>query len=319
MKSKFRKIASLLLILILVISALAIAQGGNDSNIKNTASIVSENGVFISGISDTAETYILPENTGGGSSGGGSGGGYSGTSHGSESDKNNETEPNEGEEPYIPLPLSDGSHFAYVSGYGNGNFMPTSSIKRGETGAIFARLLNSGEKPEGYGSDFSDTTGHWANSSLGFIENYGIINGYPDGSFRPERSITRAEFATVVSRFVSVSDDTTTGAAVEIEPFTDTEGHWAQTSIEKCRKAGIISGYGNGRFMPDSPITRAEAVSIINRLTAREADKDFIDANLENIIRFTDVKPPYWAYYDIIEAANSHGYDYSEDSEEWKN
>ncbi len=311
MKFKFRKIASLLICFILVISALAIAQGGDDSHIKNTASIVSENGVFISGISDTAETYIMPENTGGGSSGGGSGGGYSGSS--------SQSSDNEGEEPYIPLPLSDGSHFAYVSGYGNGRFMPTSSIKRGETGAIFARLLNSGEKPEGGGSDFSDTTGHWADSSLGFIEDYGIIKGYPDGSFRPERSITRAEFATVVSRFVSVSDDTTTGAAIEIAPFTDTEGHWAQTSIERCRKAGIISGYGNGRFMPDSPITRAEAVSIINRLTAREADKDFIDANLENIIRFTDVKPPYWAYYDILEAANSHSYDYSEDSEEWKN
>lgn len=188
---------------------------------------------------------------------------------------------------------TDNQHKAYIVGY-EGNFNPDGNITRTETAAILARLTDGFEENESYTTTFTDVDNTlWYYKYVGFAEDTNILTGYTDGTFKPEESITRAEFASVIARFAEL-----TSANTDV-PFSDISLHWAAEQIASCYEAGYITGYEDSTFMPDNYITRAEAVSIINRVTGRNDIKDF-----EN--PFNDVPQTHWAYTDIMEAAITH-------------
>lgn len=141
-------------------------------------------------------------------------------------------------------------------------------------------------------------------------------NKYNDGTFGPEEQITRAEFVTMCARFYNLFDKTTDGRS---NKFTDVESsHWAYSFINSATAMDWINGYSDGSFRPDNNITRAEVVAIVNRVTDREADTEYVNKNISAVNKFTDLKDKsYWAFYDIIEAANTHMSIESADDETW--
>ena len=184
-------------------------------------------------------------------------------------------------------------HKAYIVGY-DGKFIPDGNITRAETAAILARLTDGFEENGSYKTSFADVKNElWYCRYIGFEENQNIITGYEDGTFKPEKSITRAEFANMIIRFAKLSGNSGD------TPFTDISGHWAAAQIATCYEAGYIKGYEDNIFLPDNNITRAEAVSIINRVLDRNDIKDFTNP-------FIDVTERHWAYADIMEAAVTH-------------
>ncbi len=183
-------------------------------------------------------------------------------------------------------------HKAYVMGY-EGMFNPDGNITRAETAAILARLADDFDENGSYSTKFNDVADNlWYYKYIGFMESKNVIKGYPDGGFKPENSITRAEFASMIAKYADLSDTDTSSA------FEDVSGHWAEAAIKTCQNAGYIKGYDN-KFRPDEFITRAEAVSIINRVLGRNDIEDFTNP-------FRDVTEKHWAYTDIMEAAVTH-------------
>lgn len=184
-------------------------------------------------------------------------------------------------------------HKAYIVGY-EGYFYPDGTITRAETAAILARLTDGFDENGSYSTSFADVgNALWYYRYIGFEESQNIIKGYPDGTFKPESGITRAEFANMITRFAKLS------ASNADVPFTDTNGHWASEQIAACYEAGYIKGDNVNVFRPDEFITRAEAVAIINRMLGRNDIKDFTNP-------FNDVTESHWAYMDIMEAAVPH-------------
>lgn len=186
----------------------------------------------------------------------------------------------------------------YIVGYEDGAFGPERTISREEVAAIFARLLvNKIDMDENYEVSFSDIPDTaWSKNYIGFLEDFGILNGYEDGTYRPYNSITRAEMAVIIAKVegydVSGTDMTT--------KFSDVDSgydSWATQSIKVLTEDGVIEGYEDGTFRPGNGITRAETVSMINRI---------LDAmEVEDIkVRPTDVTDAHWAYEDIIKAMN---------------
>ena len=198
-------------------------------------------------------------------------------------------------------------HRAYVFGYPEGDFRPEGNTSRAETAAIFARILANYDEDslKDVTSDFTDVfEDKWYAKYVSRLEG-SIINGYPDGSFKPDGKITRAEFAAICVRYF---EDTVGEIEKEKISFTDLErSHWAYEYIQKAVKQKYIGGYPDRSVKPDENITRAEVVTVVNRMLERAADKDFVDKNLSSLASFTDLKDKsYWAYYDIYEAANNH-------------
>ena len=190
-------------------------------------------------------------------------------------------------------------------GYKDGTFRPNNKMSRQEVTVMLSRLLS--ERPQKgmiYSRDYKDVADNlWSVTAISYMSNLKLVKGYPDGNFRPYANITRAEFAAMVVRFENIS-------AVGNKEFTDLQkDHWAYDVIQKAAQAGWISGYPDGSFRPDQPITRAEVVAITNRMLNRFADEDFVDHNLNKIINFTDIDKSHWAYYPVVEATNGHNYD----------
>lgn len=217
---------------------------------------------------------------------------------------------NQGANPNPNLSLDRYNHFAYVHGYPDHSFRPEGTITRGEMTAIFRRLLDQGFFMGGSATQFRDVrSGDWYASDVARLSTLGVIAGYPDGTFRPNASVTRAEFANVASKFVTAKSG---------QSFTDLNGHWAQGAIEKLRSAGWVTGYGDGSFRPDAVITRAEVVSITNRMLERTADANYVQNNRGCLIQYTDLPTGHWAYLPIMEASNAHDYTRNGDgSETW--
>ena len=141
----------------------------------------------------------------------------------------------------------------------------------------------------------------WYNNAISTAANAGLVNGYDTGNFGPDDAITRAEFATIAARFSSVEY---TGE----DKFPDIKGHWAADSINKAVETGWINGYDNGTFRPDNSITRAEAMTLINRILYRIVDKNNLDT--EHMTKFSDnLDTDAWYYADVQEATNSHEYE----------
>lgn len=221
-----------------------------------------------------------------------------------------EREEKEVEEPVVEAKrkpeLNKKDHKQYMYGYPDWTFVPAANITRGEAAAMFARLFK--EYPgldynyKKYYTDVDES--YWGFKEVAYLSEFGILSGYSDGTFRPNNKITRAEFVKIAESFEAL----TWG----LSPYNDVDGgHWAFRYIVSSAAKGWISGYPDGSFRPNSLISRAEAVTIVNRLLERRPDKDYIDTHKPELKPFTDLKPSYWAYYEIYEAVDGHDYNRS--------
>lgn len=199
--------------------------------------------------------------------------------------------------------LNKTDHFAYVIGYPDGTVHPNGQITRAEVATIFFRLLKDEVRDGAFttSNTYSDVAyGKWYNNPISTMSALGIITGYPDGTFKPNKPITRAEFAAIAARF----DETQSGKSAT---FSDVIGHWAAKEIGIAYANEWIKGYPDGTFKPDQNITRAEAMTMINRVLERkpESPADL----LTNMNKWTDnMDTSKWYYLDVQEATNSHGY-----------
>lgn len=222
-----------------------------------------------------------------------------------ENNKENNKDNNTGETTPTKVPdlLNGSNHFAYVVGYKDGNVKPQGNITRAETAAIFFRLLKEEVRSENLSkhNDFADVTeDSWYNTAVSTMAGMNILKGRTANSFAPQAPITRAEFAAICARFDS-------GRAEENSSFTDISGHWAEKEIERAATLGWVSGYTDGSFHPDAPITRAEAMTLINRVLCRmpETKADLLDS----MTKWPDNQPGAWYYLAVQEATNSHTYE----------
>ena len=212
------------------------------------------------------------------------------------------------------LGLNTTDHFAYIVGYGNGEVRPQNNITRAEVATIFFRLLTDDVRDENLTktnrySDVAATA--WYNTAVSTLSSMGIITGYPDGTFRPNAAITRAEFAAIAARFDNNGDK----AAAK---FSDIANHWAKDEISIAYNNGWITGYPNGTFGPQRDITRAETMTLVNRVLNRQPETE--DDLLPNMTVWTDnANPKAWYYLAVQEATNSHYYKFKTNSkyEKW--
>ena len=202
----------------------------------------------------------------------------------------------------VPDKLNGDDHFAYVIGYPDGKVHPKGNISRAETATIFFRLLKADIRDGNLtaDNDFSDVSnGQWHNKAISTMAKLGIVKGRRADRFDPDASITRAEFAAICARF-------NTKPVENSGSFSDISGHWAENEIERAAAFGWISGYPDGTFRPDARITRAEAMTMINRVLCRmpQSESDL----LNSMVTWPDNKPSDWHYLAVQEATNSHDF-----------
>ena len=202
----------------------------------------------------------------------------------------------------VPDKLNGDDHFAYVVGYPDGKVHPEGNISRAEVATIFFRLLKSDIRDGNLTADngFSDVSdGQWHNKAISTMAKLGIVKGRRADRFDPNASITRAEFAAICARF-------STRTVENSGSFSDISGHWAENEIERAAAFGWISGYPDGTFRPDARITRAEAMTMINRVLCRmpQSESDLLDS----MVTWPDNKPSDWHYLAVQEATNSHDF-----------
>ena len=212
-------------------------------------------------------------------------------------------------------------HRAYVYGYPEGDFRPEGNTLRSEATAIFARILANYDEEAFVNTTtrFNDVMADsWHAKYVSYLEDADIIKGYPDGSFGPDDYITRAEFVAICVRYFEKTVGKIDADNKEFEDLDKT--HWAYDVIGKAVKQGYITGYPDNTVRPDEKITRAEVVTVVNRMLERYADKKYVDSHNEQLIQFTDLDDKtYWAYYEICEAANTHHLRKSQKNEYWLN
>lgn len=215
----------------------------------------------------------------------------------------------------VPTGLNGDDHFAYIVGYPNGNVEPSGNITRAEVATIFFRLLTEEVRTANstQSNSLSDVTrGQWFNHAISTLSSMGIVKGHSDGSFAPNAPITRAEFAAIAARFDDKDTDTSSN-------FTDIASHWAKNEIGIAANKGWINGYPDGTFRPNQYITRAEAMTLVNRVLNRLPEKS--DDLLDTMIKWPDNSDlSAWYYLAVQEATNSHEYsDKSKDDkyEKW--
>ena len=208
--------------------------------------------------------------------------------------------------------LNRTDHFAFLVGYTDGTFGPERNMTRAEVTTMFARLLTEQiEADKTYSNTFSDVPkGYWAANYIGYMQQFGIITGYSDGSFRPDAPVTRAEFAAIASRFEKLTEGSKSFADV---PDT----YWAARYINFAATRGWVTGYSDGTFKPENPITRAEVAAVTCRLLERSADQNYIRSHFNELRTFSDMTESHWAYWYAMEAANGHDYTKSGGSENW--
>lgn len=214
-----------------------------------------------------------------------------------------------GEDSDVSALLNTGDHMAYVQGIGGDLFAPQDTLTRAEAAQIFYNLLR--DKNVRLTKAFPDVSqGAWYYTAVGALASMDIITGYPDGRFYPNEPLTRAQLAAIVVRFAKVSPG-------ELR-FSDVPAtHWAYDYINTAANFGWVTGVGGGRFEPERSITRAEAVTLMNRVLRRYPDKTYIDSS-SNLMLFTDVDKSFWAFHDIVEASNTHDYEKDGETEFWK-
>gem|GEM_PF-972192 len=201
--------------------------------------------------------------------------------------------------------FGDLSHYRYILGYPDKEFKPNGSLTRAELAAIVARLTDNGDIV--YSLPYTDIReGHWATDYIKIATKYGLFGGYKDGTFRPDASVTRAELAAVMTRFLKLE----AGSAAS-RHFTDTEGHWAGALIEALYNGKFLTGYPDGSFRPNDRIKRVEAVTMINRMLYRGPLTGLAPM-------FPDMPSTHWGFGDVQEATVSHVSERSDNGETWK-
>ena len=217
--------------------------------------------------------------------------------------------------------LPDEYHFAYIVGYGDGTVGPDRNMSRAEAAAIFARILSEtrGEDlPDGRSSRFPDVDPDaWYAGYVAYLEKLGVVVGYDDGKFHAEASITREQFVTVCARLADWMEletyETDQGSFPDV-----TRDHWAARYVREAARNGWVVGYPDGLFHGGDEITRAEVVTIVNRMLGRVADETYIRRNKDELNTFYDLQNPHhWAYYDLMEAANGHTIVTGAENETW--
>lgn len=199
--------------------------------------------------------------------------------------------------------LNRDDHVAYIMGYPDGTVQPEGQITRAEACTIFFRLLTDSSRDYYFArtNDYSDVNrGDWFNNAISTLSNAGIVTGYNDGTFRPNQPITRGEMAKIIANFANLNK----GA----KSFTDLSGHWSKSYVELAAGNGWIAGYPDGSFRPDQKITRAETVTMINRVLERVPAKELRLLSRSIMLTFPDNNPGDWYYIAIQEASNSHEY-----------
>ena len=200
--------------------------------------------------------------------------------------------------------LNTDDHYAYVMGYPDGTVQPGGYITRAEASTIFFRLLTDATREEYWAvsNEYTDVKdGDWYNNAISTLSNAGIVSGYPDGTFRPNAPITRAEMSKIIALFAKL-DKTN-------DRFTDIAGHWAEAYIRLAAGNGWIEGYPDGSFRPNQSITRAETVTMINRVLERVPSEEDHLLSERVMLTFPDCKSGDWFYIAIQEATNSHTYE----------
>ena len=208
--------------------------------------------------------------------------------------------------------LNRRDHTAFLVGYADGTFGPECNMTRAEVTTMFARLLTEQiEADKTYSNTFNDVAKDcWAANYIGYMQQFGIVTGYEDGSFRPDAPVTRAEFAAIASRFEKLTQGS--------KSFTDVpDTHWAVRYINFAATRGWVTGYEDGTFKPEHSITRAEVAAVTCRLLERSADQTYIHSHIGELRTFADVTESHWAYWYAMEAANGHDYTKSGGSENW--
>ena len=202
----------------------------------------------------------------------------------------------------VPDMLNGDDHYAYVVGYSDGTVRPNANISRAEVATIFFRLLKEEVRDGNLTAEntFADVTdGQWHNKAISTMAKLGVVKGRNAEAFDPNAPITRAEFATICARFDKTQISTGSN-------FTDISGHWAEKYIERAATLGWIAGYSDGTFRPGNYITRAEAMTMINRVLCRmpQSESDL----LNSMVTWPDNKPSDWHYLAVQEATNSHDF-----------
>ena len=213
--------------------------------------------------------------------------------------------------PILWLNMED--HYSYIVGYPDGTVQPNGKITRAEVATIFFRLLSDDTREAFWSStnDYSDVSADkWYNNAVSTLSRLGVISGYPDGTFRPDASITRAEFAKIAVSFCKYGSTTYSGC------FSDVKASdWFSTCVETAKTSNLIAGYPDGTFRPNNAITRAEACTIVNRTLGRKPAKNHL--NISGRINWPDCADTDWFYADMMEATNSHDYQMVGLVEDW--
>jgi uncharacterized repeat protein (TIGR02543 family) len=216
---------------------------------------------------------------------------------------------------YTPNWLNTTDHVSYIIGYSDGTVKPGAGITRAEVATIFFRLLTDGAR-ERFWSETNAYTdvaaGSWYNIAVSTLSNMGILGGYEDGTFRPNASITRAEFAKIAVSFFDWADVYAVNSFVDVR-----DSAWYANYVAVAAELGLIEGYGGNVFRPDATITRAEACTIINRTLGRAPDADHLLPVSQMNTWPDNSDTGVWYYAQIQEATNSHDYRWLGDVEQW--
>ena len=225
----------------------------------------------------------------------------------------------EDDDVFVPNWLNTEDHYSYIVGYEDGTIKPNNNITRAEVATIFYRLLTDSSRERWYtdSNSFTDVADDsWYNEPVSTLSRMGIINGYEDGSFKPNAPITRAEFTAIATRFFDYS------ARYDGAFYDVSAGSWYADYIQAAVDMGLVEGYPDGGVHPGSNITRAEAVTIVNRVLNRVPHEDHL-LSTRVMNTWPDNKPGAWYYADMQEATNSHDYDWTRVNgqlvEDWTN
>lgn len=202
-------------------------------------------------------------------------------------------------------------HGIYIEGYPDGSFGPERGMTRAEAATIFARLLaekNGDNISTVARTKFDDIPAHaWYSGYVKYLNNHGVAYGKTKTTFAPDEAITRAEYTALAVRFFEVYGDGSAEIMEKYKSFDDvSEGDWAASYIQAAAKYGWVNGYEDGSFHPSRQITRAEVVTLTNRLLGRSADEVYVQEHLRQLNTFHDLSKRHWAYYEVMESANAH-------------
>ena len=207
--------------------------------------------------------------------------------------------------------LNTTDHMAYLSGYPGGTFGPDNSMTRAEVAQMFYALLLN--KDVTITKTFSDVPADaWYATAVNTLASLGMVSGDPDGTFRPNDPITRAEFCVIALAFAYEPDNA-------VCYFGDvSRSDWFYTYVAQAASYGWIGGYTNGNFGPNDQITRAQVTTIVNNMLGRAADRDYVIDHQADLVQFSDLTRAHWGYFQIMEATNAHNYTKSNGTESWR-